>query len=78
MAQLVFVDTSVFRHRQFAFSGRAFNALLELAKDGLAHLLTTSITIAECKKRIREAIDIAVAKQKRFSGQAWGLKRFPN
>ena len=72
----VFVDTSVYRHRKFSMDGRVFSALLELVRDGHARLLTTTITNAECRKRIREAVDIAVAKHKKYLAQAWALKRF--
>lgn len=72
----VFIDTSVFRHRQFALNSKVFGTLRELANDGHVQLLTTTITLAECKFRIREAVEVAVGKQKKFSGEAWVLKHF--
>jgi hypothetical protein len=75
VTQYLFIDTCSLRHRQFDFKGRVFTALLELAKTGYARLLTTSLTVAECKVRIREAVNIAKTQQKKFAGEAWALKR---
>ena len=52
--------------------------LLEMAKRGEVHLLTTQITIDECHRRILEGVQEAVAeKQKLDIKKAWAFKRLP-
>lgn len=60
VTQYLFVDASVFRHRQFDFGSKAFRSLLDLARHGDAKILTTSITISECKRLIRTGVQEAM------------------
>ncbi len=77
MATYVFIDSCAYRHRQFAMQGRVFGSLLELIRDGHVQLLTTKITIAECRKLIRDAVGAGVSNQKKFAVEGWVLKRLP-
>jgi hypothetical protein len=75
ITKYIFIDTCSLRHRQFDFKGKALASLLELAKRNYAKLLTTSLTLAECKVRILEAVSSARTQQKKFAGEGWALKR---
>jgi hypothetical protein len=77
ITKYVFIDTSVFRYRQFDFQSKAFTTLLELTQGDHAKLLTTAVTVAECRDHIRSEVEHAASLRKRFAAEAWILKRFP-
>jgi hypothetical protein len=72
----LYIDTSVFEYRHFDFKGKAFAALLELAKAGRAQLLTSEITMRECKAHIHAQVLTSATARKKLAAEAWILSHF--
>jgi hypothetical protein len=67
----VFIDTSVFRAKQFNVEAEAFSSLGSLIEEGRARVYTTSVTRREIKHRISAAVKSARAAKKAFQKEAW-------
>jgi hypothetical protein len=66
----VFLDTSVVRNANFAFSSAPFEVLRALAEHGVIEVLTSDITLAECESVLFEQIDRAIAALRKAKSEA--------
>jgi copper homeostasis protein CutC len=73
---VVYIDTSVFEHRQFDLQSHVFTALRNLIREGHARLLTSAITVGECHKHIQAHVGQASLVRNELSADARVLKRF--
>jgi PIN domain len=73
---VIYIDTSVFEHRQFDLQSHVFTALRDLIREGHARLLTSAITVGECHKHIKAHVGQASLVRNKLSADARILKRF--
>jgi len=74
-----FLDTQVFRSKNFSFSNKTLERLVELSKQRKIHLYVTDITTREVRSQIEELLDNArphVNKLKDESALLWNVKEF--
>lgn len=76
VSKYLYIDTSVFEYRQFDLKSNVFTALLELAKEGNARLLTSAITTGECHAHIKAHVGQASTVRNTLTAKARILKRF--
>src|SRR6266436_3918147 len=76
LTTVIYIDTSVFEHRQFDLQSHAFSALRDLIKQGDARLLTSAVTVGECHKHIKAHVGQASTVRNTLSEDARILKRF--
>ena len=65
LTRYVFIDTEAFRKARFDWSGKTLSKLVEFARQGHLHLLTTEVTKGEIKSQLREALADAAASVKK-------------
>jgi hypothetical protein len=56
LTRYVFIDTEAFRKARFDWTGRLLSKLVEFAKQGHLHLLSTEVTKAEITSQLREVL----------------------
>src|SRR3569832_2934963 len=76
VTNLIYIDTSVFEHRQFDLQSHAFSALQDLIRHGEARLLTSAITVGECHKHIKAHVTEAAIVRNKLASDARILRRF--
>jgi PIN domain len=76
VTNIIYIDTSVFEHRQFDLQSHAFSALRDLIKQGDARLLTSAITVGECHKHIKAHVTEASIVRNKLAADGRILKRF--
>jgi hypothetical protein len=65
LTKYVFIDTEAFRKARFDWIGKTLTRLVELARQGHLHLLTTEVTKREITSQLREAFAEAVESLKK-------------
>ncbi|RYY02152.1 MAG: hypothetical protein EOO53_14045 [Gammaproteobacteria bacterium] len=76
--RLVFVDTEVFRSKNYQFGEHTLKQLEEHLEYNRLHLLLSSITVNEIKSQIRERSNDAHSKLKIFQRDAMFLRNAPD
>ena len=76
--RLVFIDTEVFRSKNYQFGEHTLQQLEEHLEHNRLHLLLPSITVNEIKHQIREKSNEAHSKLKNFQKDAMFLRNAPN
>jgi hypothetical protein len=76
--RLVFVDTEVFRSKNYQFGEHTLKQLEEHLEYNRLHLLLSSITVNEIKSQIRERSNDAHSKLKSFQKEAMFLRNAPD
>jgi len=76
--RLVFIDTEVFRSKNYQFGEHTLQKLEEHLKHDRLHLLLSSITVNEIKSQIRDLSNEAHIKLKKFQKEAMFLKNAPS
>jgi hypothetical protein len=65
LTRYVFIDTEAFRKARFDWSGKTLSRLVEFARQGHLHLLTTEVTKGDITSQLREVLADAAASLKK-------------
>jgi hypothetical protein len=65
LTRYVFIDTEAFRKARFDWTGKTLSRLVEFARQGHLHLLTTEVTKGEVTSQLREVLADAAASMKK-------------
>jgi hypothetical protein len=65
LTRYVFIDTEAFRKARFDWTGKTLSRLVEYARQGHLHLLTTEVTKGEVTSQLREVLADAAASVKK-------------
>jgi hypothetical protein len=65
LTRYVFIDTEAFRKARFDWTCKTLSKLVEFARQGHLHLLTTEVTKGEVTSQLRELLADAAASVKK-------------